>query len=57
MNDDYYKNSEGTTKTWLRKTLFNPIFIIICMIIIVNKFILYWRYIRTKWYKKLIKNH
>ena len=57
MNDDYYKNSEGSTKSWLRKTLFNTIFIIICKIIIVNIFIINWRYIRPKWYKKLIKNN
>ena len=62
MNDEYYKNSaedkattEGTTKIWLRKTLFNPIFIIICIIIIANIFIIYWRYIRPQWYKKIHK--
>ena len=66
MSDDYYKNSaedtkvskattEGTTKNWLRKTLFNPIFIIICIILIVIIFKIYRRYIRPKWYKKYIK--
>ena len=68
MNDDHYKNSEedtkvpkatteGTTKIWLRKTLFNPIFIIICIVIILIVLIIYWRYIRPKWFKKYIKNY
>ena len=56
MNDDYCMNSaedkattEGNTRIWLRKTLFNPIFIIICIITVVIIFIMYWRYIRPKW--------
>ena len=64
MNDDYYKSSaedtkvpkattEGPTRIWLRKTLFNPIFIIVCIIIVVIIFIINWRYIRPKWYTKL----
>ena len=66
MNDDYYKNSaeeKATTEraSWFRK--FNPrsyarsyaMFIVICIIIIVVIFIIYWRYIRPKWYKKIHK--
>ena len=66
MNDDYYTNSAEDTKvpkatteraSWLRKV--NPqsysIFNIICIIIIVNIFIIYWRYIRPKWFKNIYK--
>ena len=53
MNDDYHT----TDTSWLRK--FNPrnyaMFIFIIIIIIVNIFIIYWRYIRPKWYRKLHK--
>ena len=64
MSDDYYTKAEDTkvpkTSTeatiergsWLRK--FNPrnytMFNIICIIIIVTIFIIYWRYIRPKWF-------
>ena len=66
MNDDYYTTedtkvskatTEGTTKIWLRKTLFNPIFIFIFINIILIMFIIYWRYIRPKWNKKYTKNY
>ena len=58
MTDDYSKNSvEDTIKIWLRK--FNPrsyaMFIFICVFIIVIILIIYWRYIRPKWYKKMYK--
>ena len=48
---------EGTTKIWLRN--FNPrsyaMNIIICMIIIVIIFMIFWRYIRPKWFIKMYK--
>ena len=68
MTNDYYKKSAEDTKVpkatteranWLRK--FNPrsyaIFNIICIVIIVFIFIIYWRYIHPKWYKKYIENY
>ena len=64
MNDDYHKNSAEDTKvptteraSWLRN--FNPrsyaMFIFICISIIVIIYIIFWRYIRPKWYKKTYK--
>ena len=51
MNDDY----DTTDTSWLRK--FNSPnyakFIFIFIIIIVIVFIINWRYIRPKWYKKI----
>ena len=59
MNDDYcmegIANATTERASWLRK--FNPLnyamFIFIFIIIIVLIFIIYWRYIRPKWYKKI----
>ena len=60
-----WREAARTTEraSWLRK--FNPgsyarsyaMFIFIFIIIIVIIFIIYWRYIRAKWYKKYIKNY
>ena len=50
-----WRTTEGITKIWLRN--FNPrsyaMFIIICIFIIVIVFIIFWRYIRPKWYKNI----
>ena len=66
MNVDYcmegIANATTERASWLRK--FNPgsyarnyaMFIFIFIIIIVIMFIMFWRYIRPKWYKKNIKS-
>ena len=61
MNDEY--DTKVSNTSWFRK--FIPqgsarnyaMFTNICIIIIVNIFIIYWRYIRPKWYKKHTKTY